>query len=283
MNRGELMVTNRLKEIRKDKSLSLEEVGKGVGLATNTISRYETGKREPKLETWLKLAEFFNVSVSYLQGLTISENDVLKIMNEAYLSDVEEFLTLQNKSQKFDYVSFIKTNNNFNISHSIDMYLLINKIPLPLNAFSMIQLKNYSKEVEAYWNKNFNFIFDDIVEIDITRYPSFNLIKDIKLKAAERNSLISDIRFCISCKYLEVYTTSISKYYDNQDYYHDIAMFQSNSDEIMRFNSKSKIKKQVTKIIKELSDFSTKLDKLPDNPQFDIDKLVKLNSTIKSH
>ncbi|MFM9597433.1 hypothetical protein ACKI1O_49860, partial [Streptomyces scabiei] len=89
-------------------------------------------------------------------------------------------------------------------------------IPLPLNAFSMIQLKNYSKEVEAYWNKNFNFIFDDIVEIDITRYPSFNLIKDIKLKAAERNSLISDIRFCISCKYLEVYTTSISKYYDNQ-------------------------------------------------------------------
>ncbi|MEN2380895.1 helix-turn-helix domain-containing protein, partial [Lactobacillus helveticus] len=116
------MVTNRLKEIRKDKSLSLEEVGKGVGLATNTISRYETGKREPKLETWLKLAEFFNVSVSYLQGLTISENDVLKIMNEAYLSDVEEFLTLQNKSQKFDYVSFIKTNNNFNISHSIDMY-----------------------------------------------------------------------------------------------------------------------------------------------------------------
>ncbi|MFM9597643.1 helix-turn-helix domain-containing protein, partial [Streptomyces scabiei] len=86
--------------------------GKGVGLATNTISRYETGKREPKLETWLKLAEFFNVSVSYLQGLTISENDVLKIMNEAYLSDVEEFLTLQNKSQKFDYVSFIKTNNN---------------------------------------------------------------------------------------------------------------------------------------------------------------------------
>ena len=59
---------NRIKEIRESKGLTLEDVGKGVGLATNTISRYETGKREPKLETWKKLANFFVVSVPYLQG-----------------------------------------------------------------------------------------------------------------------------------------------------------------------------------------------------------------------
>ena len=35
-------MTNRLKEIRESKGLTLEDVGKGVGLATNTISRYET-------------------------------------------------------------------------------------------------------------------------------------------------------------------------------------------------------------------------------------------------
>ena len=61
---------NRIKELRQKNNLTLKELGQKVGLATNTISRYETGKREPKLETWQKLADYFNVSVSYLQGFT---------------------------------------------------------------------------------------------------------------------------------------------------------------------------------------------------------------------
>lgn len=67
------VLKNRLKQIRQKKGLSLAEVGNGVGLATNTISRYENGKREPKLETWQKLANFFNVPVSYLQGIDVDE------------------------------------------------------------------------------------------------------------------------------------------------------------------------------------------------------------------
>lgn len=65
---------NRIKELRKEKNLTLEQVGKDMNLATNTISRYETGKREPKLETWNKLAEYFNVPTFYLMGL--NRNDL---------------------------------------------------------------------------------------------------------------------------------------------------------------------------------------------------------------
>ena len=61
-------MNNRLKELRKENNLTLKELGQKVGMATNTISRYETGKREPKLETWNKLAEYFNVPTSYLMG-----------------------------------------------------------------------------------------------------------------------------------------------------------------------------------------------------------------------
>ena len=61
---------NRLKEIRKEKRLTLEQVGKGVGLSTNAISRYERGVREPKLETWQKIADFLNVPVDYLLGIS---------------------------------------------------------------------------------------------------------------------------------------------------------------------------------------------------------------------
>lgn len=59
-----------LKEIRKEKRLTLEQVGKGVGLSTNTISRYERGVREPKLETLQKIADFLNVPVYYLLGIS---------------------------------------------------------------------------------------------------------------------------------------------------------------------------------------------------------------------
>ena len=75
---------NRLREIRKEKGLTLNEVGKQLDLKNNTLSQYETEKREPKLETWQKLANFFDVPISYLQGNTFSEVDVFEIISKSY-------------------------------------------------------------------------------------------------------------------------------------------------------------------------------------------------------
>jgi transcriptional regulator with XRE-family HTH domain len=60
---------NRIAELRKEKGLTLQQVADAIGVGNNTISRYENGKREPKLETWFKLSDFFDVPVSYLQGI----------------------------------------------------------------------------------------------------------------------------------------------------------------------------------------------------------------------
>lgn len=67
------MSNNRILELRKKNNYTLADVAKVLGVGTNTISRYETGKREPKIETWNKLASFFNVPTSYLMGLS---NDI---------------------------------------------------------------------------------------------------------------------------------------------------------------------------------------------------------------
>ena len=61
---------NRLKELRHEKKLTLKELGEKVGMRNSTLSQYETNKREPKLETWQKLADFFNVPVDYLLGIS---------------------------------------------------------------------------------------------------------------------------------------------------------------------------------------------------------------------
>ena len=59
---------NRIKELRLKTGLTLRALGEKVGLANNTLSQYETGKREPRFKTWERLADFFGVSVPYLQG-----------------------------------------------------------------------------------------------------------------------------------------------------------------------------------------------------------------------
>lgn len=60
---------NRLKELRHEKNLTLRELGEKVGMRNSTLSQYENNKREPKLKTWQKLANFWKVSVPYLQGI----------------------------------------------------------------------------------------------------------------------------------------------------------------------------------------------------------------------
>ena len=60
---------NKLRQFRKQKGLTLKEVAEDVGIADNTLQQYETEKREPKKETWIKLADYYCVPVAYLMGL----------------------------------------------------------------------------------------------------------------------------------------------------------------------------------------------------------------------
>lgn len=59
---------NRLKELRIQQSKTLNEVSKFLGVTKTALNRYEKGVREPKLRTWEKLANYFDVDPEYLVG-----------------------------------------------------------------------------------------------------------------------------------------------------------------------------------------------------------------------
>lgn len=59
---------NRIKELRKSKNVTLQEVSEKTGISITSLSFYEKGQRNPKIETWQKLADYFGVSIGYLQG-----------------------------------------------------------------------------------------------------------------------------------------------------------------------------------------------------------------------
>lgn len=57
---------NRIRELRLEKGLSQEELGKVLNVSGRTIGHYENGSREPTPEALNKLADFFGVTIDYL-------------------------------------------------------------------------------------------------------------------------------------------------------------------------------------------------------------------------
>ena len=63
MKNGEKM---RLKELRRERRLSQLRLAMELGMNQNSISRYETGEREPGIVELIKIADYFNISIDYL-------------------------------------------------------------------------------------------------------------------------------------------------------------------------------------------------------------------------
>lgn len=80
---------NILKQLRKSRNLSQEDVAKVLNTTVSTISRYETGEREPNLESLCMLADFFDVSLNYLLGRKQKVNSDKRLEIVYYLNHLE--------------------------------------------------------------------------------------------------------------------------------------------------------------------------------------------------
>lgn len=60
----------RIKNLREEKNLTQKDLAKKLNIANSTLSQYETGQRVPSDEVKIKIAEFFQVTLDYLFGVT---------------------------------------------------------------------------------------------------------------------------------------------------------------------------------------------------------------------
>ena len=58
-----------LKIARERKGLSQKDIAEGIGVAKSTYSLYESGNREPNVQTIKKIADILNVSADELLGI----------------------------------------------------------------------------------------------------------------------------------------------------------------------------------------------------------------------
>ena len=59
-----------IRNLREDNDLSQAEVGKILGVSQRVYSNYECGEVEISLDSLMKLADYYKVSIDYILGRT---------------------------------------------------------------------------------------------------------------------------------------------------------------------------------------------------------------------
>ena len=59
----------RLRDLREDRDLTQAEIAELLQTTQEQISKYETGKQMMGIDKYIKLAQYYNVSLDYLAGI----------------------------------------------------------------------------------------------------------------------------------------------------------------------------------------------------------------------
>ena len=142
---------NRINELRLNNNKTQKDIADYLGLTEQAIAYYEKGKRTPKPETWQALADFFGVSVLYLQG-AYSKDEVLAVLQKYYSKYADD---------NFDItIDTLRNLVYFDIGEVVDEFV-ISKGLKPWNIKKEAPLLTKEEVADFnYWKKNFNVLFD---------------------------------------------------------------------------------------------------------------------------
>ena len=92
-----------LKDYRKSKKLSLEEMAKMLGTTKQALSRYERGERQPKITVAAKFSEILNIPMVELAGGTEGIDESLAQRPPIVIPDSEMFVKIVKHMSPSDY------------------------------------------------------------------------------------------------------------------------------------------------------------------------------------
>lgn len=95
---------NRMAQLRKEKDLSRDELGKKIGTSGAIVGRYERNDMKPSIEIAAKIAEALDVSLDYLVGISSELVKDKKMINR--LEDVKK-LPEKEREKIFEYIDLV--------------------------------------------------------------------------------------------------------------------------------------------------------------------------------
>lgn len=87
----------KLKNLRKERGLTQEQVSENLGITYQAYAHYENGRRKPDPEMLIKLSDFFNITVDKLIGHAPKERSQQENTEEQYIL---QLFNLLNSSRK---------------------------------------------------------------------------------------------------------------------------------------------------------------------------------------
>lgn len=102
---------NRIRKLRQKRNITQVRLGTEIEVSQETISAYESGKVEPKLENLIRLADYLNTSTDYLLGRIDNDAPLIDVANNIVDEQLEELLNnycLLNKLQRNDLIWYSK-------------------------------------------------------------------------------------------------------------------------------------------------------------------------------
>ncbi len=91
---------NRLKSLRKSRSITQSELAETLDVTQQTVGFWENGVSIPSVETIIKAAKYFGVTIDYL--LCVDDRPMIDItgLNEQDISVIQAIISYIRKSKK---------------------------------------------------------------------------------------------------------------------------------------------------------------------------------------
>ena len=144
---------NKIAELRKKNNLSQEELAEKVGVARQTISKWEIGDTTPDINQVKIISKIFNISIDELV-----DNDINNVIVEK-VSNTEKLAGITIKILKVFGIMLIV------FITLIFLFVIIFMVDMPINDYDIVgrtkvscNLDNEEYVYEAEYNKNYQVI-----------------------------------------------------------------------------------------------------------------------------
>jgi transcriptional regulator with XRE-family HTH domain len=210
---------NRLKKLRSENNMTLSELSKEVKIPLSSLSRYENGSTEIKIGAAQQLADFFNVSISYIMGLSDERNE----MNDLIKNKISNMFQSNHQASETDdpqvtiflemliqeitkFISILVSNNDvdFQIQSIIGLSDFIKLMSAMNEEFEYKKVDELRKHLSFLKDLYTGSLFHDYDENNSYSLQKVDVTSERYLSAKEFSNHIFD----------KVYLEHFNKYYD---------------------------------------------------------------------
>lgn len=159
---------DRIKELRKEKGLTLKGLSYYTRIPISTLSSYEKGERKPKIDNLTSLAKYFNVPIPYLQGIGMSESEFKEklfntiVHNPKFAKNIAGYFSGVNQDIVLNASNEITENNYQELKDSFVLSFDITPFKDKYNFFSSI---DYSISDDEFQNMILDKLNNDNISV----------------------------------------------------------------------------------------------------------------------